>query len=263
MKKISILFFSLLAVLMFTACNNDDDPENIETYSPAINSRAINGDKVVFSQNTSIIEVNLTKMTVTITSSYKDCDGNSHKLNTTAMQLTQVSGYTFSFNSGSTAFGEATSLTGYIDLSTVVAWYSFTANGTDNIVCTTHPIYSYGTTTVTDPDNGNQNSYTNSQYGFMIDATGEKCTMVITYFAPNLIGAIQADQIYWENLKLTPTTTGYTITGDKAESSLKGTNTITDINLIINNQCRALSGSFKCNNLEIKVNSNLFPSKEL
>ena len=108
MKKISILFFSLLAVLMFTACNNDDDPENIETYSPAINSRAINGDKVVFSQNTSIIEVNLTKMTVTINSSYKDCDGNSHKLNTSAMQLTQVSGYTFSFNSGSTAFGEAT-----------------------------------------------------------------------------------------------------------------------------------------------------------
>lgn len=263
MKKFSIFAFSLLAVLMFTACNNDDAPENIETITPTINSRAINGNKVVFSQNTSIIVVNLTQMTVTITSGYKDCDGNSHKLNTTAMPLTQVSGFTFSFNGGSTSFGEASSLTGYIDLTTVVAWYSFTANGTDKVVSSTHPIYSYGTTTVTDPKNGTHNSYSNSQYGFMIDPSGEKCKMVVSNFAPNLTGAIQATQIYWDGLELTPTAYGYTIKGDTAESSLKGTNTITDINLIINNQCRTLSGSFMCNNLEIKVASNLFPSTEL
>ena len=179
------------------------------------------------------------------------------------MKLTQEIGMTYSFKSGSAPFGEASDLSGYVDLATGMIWYTFTANGSDKIFSTNHPLYSYGTITVTNPDNGNHISYTDSQIMFAIDPTGRKCTMVMTNFAPNLVGAIQSYQIYWENLTLTPTATGYTISADQAESSLKGTNTITDVTIKLDDQCRALNGSFKCNDLDITVTSNMFPTADL
>ena len=53
MKKLSFLLFSLLAVTLFTACNdNNDEPDNKQTFTSTVNSRAIDGDDVVYSRGT-------------------------------------------------------------------------------------------------------------------------------------------------------------------------------------------------------------------
>ena len=60
MKKLSVLFFSMLAVMLFTACTDNDDPVNKQSFTSTINSRAIDGNDVVFSQGTAKAEVNFT-----------------------------------------------------------------------------------------------------------------------------------------------------------------------------------------------------------
>lgn len=260
MKKLSFWVLSLLAVTMLTACiNDDDDPVSKVTDYLTVNSRAINGDDVVFSQNTATVTINSTDMTIAISCGYRDAVGASQTLTTPAMPLTFVGGSIYSFSSASTTSG-VTNLSGYFDVATVTLWYSFLANGTDQVFSSTQLIYSYSTTTVTNPDNGNHTSYTNSQYMFVLDSKCEKCTMVITNFAPNLSGAIQDNQMYWEGLTVTPTATGYVITTDKAESNLMGTNAITDLTVNLDNQGRTINGNFKCNDFNINVTGDLFPT---
>ena len=258
MKKLSFWALSLLAVTMLTACGNDDDPVNKYTATVAINSRTLNGDAVVFSQSTGTITINSTDMTITISSGYKDAEGVGHTFTTPAMPLTPMGGSIYSFTDSS----HAVDLTGYIDEATITAWYSFFANASDRVISTTQMIYSYITTTVTNPDNGNHNSYTNAQYMFELDAKGEKCAMLATNFAPNLTGAIQSSRTYWEGLTVTPTTTGYIITADVAESNYKNNDTLTDLKVILDDQCRTINGSFKCNGLTIKVTGDMFPITE-
>ena len=259
MKKLSFLLYSLLAVMMLTACNNSDEPIDIITTNVTMNSRTCDGDKVVFSQNNATIEVNYTNATISFNTAYKDIDGVGHALKTPAMTLTPAAGSIYRFNSGSTPLGEITNLNGYIDMETFTVLYSFTLNGSEQVISTSHLIYSYATMTVTNPDNGNNKSYNDFQCVFVLDATGEKCSMVLTKFAPNLNGSIVANQITWEGLTVKPTTTGYDITAHSAESSMRGMYTITDLkfNVSLTKQSRDITGGFKCNDLNIKIEGDL------
>ena len=56
MKKTVIFLFALMAVTVFTACNKSDEPENKQVVNMVINSRAIDGDQVVFSQGSAKVE---------------------------------------------------------------------------------------------------------------------------------------------------------------------------------------------------------------
>lgn len=258
MKKLSFWILSLLAVTMLTACGNDDDPVNKQTVSVATNSRTLNGNDVIFSQNNATIEINFTDATIKFSCGYADANGVVKTLTTSEMTLTLIGGSIYSFNGNSTPYSSTMDLHGFIDLATVTLWYTFTDNG-NQVISTTQMIYSYVTTTVTNPDNGNHNSYTNSQYMFALDEKGEKCTMVATNFAPNLSGSIQDVQTRWDGLTATPTSTGYIITADKVESNHKINDTITDVEFILDGQCRTITGNFKCNGLDIKVTGDMFP----
>ena len=254
---------SLLAVTMLTACGNNDEPVNKRTYSVAINNRIVDGDNVVFSQNASSIEIDFTDMTIQISSGYKDADGTSHTLITPAMKLTNTGGLIYHFNSSSSTTpiaGIDGTIDGYIDLSTITALYSFTTSDNDMVYSATQLIYSYVHTTITNPENNNNKIIDFSQYKFIINATGDKCTMLTTNFAPNLNGSIQATQVYWEDLKLEPTATGYIVTASVAASSMKGYYDITDLHITLDNHGHALNGEFKCGGLNFNLAGDMFPA---
>lgn len=266
MKKLSFFLLSVLAVTMLTACGNDDE-KNIVTANVAMNSLTSDGDKVVFSQDNAIVEIDNVNMTIRFNpTGYKDIDGVGHNFATPEMTMTRIGGLICSFsNSGSSTNG-ISNLNGYIDLGTYTIWYSFTHDGAEKVISTSDLIFSYATTTVTNPDNGNNNSYYNSQCGFFFDASGKKCNMAITNFTPNLNGSIVANQVVWKDLKVTPTATGYNITSEMAESTInKGVHTISNLNfnITLTDQSRHIDGSFMCNGFNIKIEGDLFPKTQL
>ncbi len=267
MKKLSFLLFTLLAVTMFTSCLKDEPNKDIFTAEVTINSRTSgDADNIVFSNNLSVIEIDNANMTIKFTTGYKDVNGAGHNLTTPAMPLTPVGGPIYSFSDSGSSLNGISNLNGYIDMLTTTAWYSFTLNGTEKVISTTDLIFSYATMTVTNPDNGNNNSYYNFQCAFFLDETGKKCSMVITNFTPNLNGQIVANQIEWNNLTVTPTATGYHITTEMAESAInKGFNTIKNLNfnITLTDESRRIDGSFMCNDLNIKIEGDLFPKAQL
>lgn len=259
MKKLSFLFFSLLAVTVFTSCLNNEEPIDERTLQDVMSTRAIDGDKVVFSQNNVAIKINMTNQTIKFTTYYKNADGVNQSLTTPDMALTPVIGTIYSF---STPVGDAISMNGQVDLSTIMVWYTFTVNDSEQAYGNTHFIFSYADITVTNPDNGNHRDFVNSQCAFRIDSSGEKCTMIITEFAPTLNGGVM-NMLTWEGLKMTPTTTGYLITANTAESTMKGSYTISNLKINISDQGRFIDGSFMCNDLKVTISGNLFPTKSL
>lgn len=264
MKKLSFLLLSLLALTVFTACNKSDEPENKQIVNMVINSRAIDGEQVVFSQGNAKVELNYTDMLMKFTADYKDVDGVSHTITTPDMKMNRVatsSLYEFVSNSGSqmgSNVGE--SLGGYIDLTTGVMWYTLNT-GSMQVITTTHLLYAYATTTMTNPDNGNHGSHEQSAYLFALDSKGETCIMSISNFMSNMNGAVDATEVQYKDLDLTltPTATGYIVTADEVESNYKGYYTLTDVHFVLNNQCKVLNGSFKCNGIEYSVAATLFP----
>jgi len=72
-------------------------------------------------------------------------------------------------------------------------------------------------------------------------------------------GVVEDDLIQFQGLPMTPTTDGYTITADRAEATYGGHYTITDVNLIISSQCKAINGSFKYNGYKISIAGSMFP----
>ena len=251
-----------MTVTMFTACNETDEPENKQIVTMVMNNRAIDGDNVVFSQGSAKVELNYSDMLIKFTADYKDVDGVSHSITTPDMKMTLVSSssslYKFVSNPGG---NDGESLAGYIDLTTGVMWYTLY---TDSmlVVCTTHLLYAYATTTMTNPVNGNHGSHEQSAYVFYLDSKGETCIMSISNFMSNMNGAVDAAEVQYKdlNLTLTPTATGYIVTADEVESNYKGYYTLTDVHFILDNQCQVLSGSFKCNDLEYTVSGTLFPT---
>lgn len=252
MKKLSFMLLALLAVTLFTACGNDDDPVNKQTVSMAINNRAIDGDQVVFSQANAKVEVNYTDMTIQINTEYNDATGRPHSVTTPMMTLTNEGGTVYSFGKGTNE------VSGYIDFATGMTWFIINDDA-GIVICSSQLLYAYSTTSITNPDNGNHYSHEYSAYLFVLDAKCEKCIMKISNFTPNIAGSVEAGEIQFNDLTVTPTATGYTITAAEAEASNKSY-TITDLNINISNQCQAINGSFKCRDLEFAITGKLFPN---
>ena len=229
MKRLSFLIVSLLAVTMFTACNdNGDEPINKQTVTMTINNRAVDGDQVVFSQNTAKVEINYTDMMIQFNTEYKDAAEHSHSIATPMMKLTNESGTIYSFGKGTS------DISGYIDFATGMTWFII-------------------------PDNGNHFSHEQSAYLFALDSKCEKCIMKIGNFIPNMAGSVEMSEVQFNDVDVTPTATGYTITASEVESTVK-TYTITDLNINIDNQCLSIIGSFKCKDLEFAITGKLFPN---
>ena len=260
MKKLSFMLLSLLAVTMFTACGNDDEPENKQTVSSTINARMINvaDGSVVFSQNTGTIEVNFTDKTIQFTCNYKDLNGQTQKLTTPVMRLVLQKGSVYFIETGSQAMARV----GRIDLSSGMMLYrvSDPEEGTQ-LVMTTHLLYAYATTTMTNPDNGNHGSHEQSAYLFALDSRGETCVMRISNFMSNMNGAVDAPEIEYNGLTVTPNGVGYKITAEMIESNYKGFYTLTDVDFNLTEQCEVINGSFKCNGINYSVTGSLFPAE--
>ena len=252
MKKLSFMLLALLAVTLFTACGNDDEPVNKQTVSMTINNRAINGEQVVFSQSTAKVEINYTDMTIQFNTEYKDASEQSHSIATSTMKLTNETGSIYSFGKGA---GE---ITGYIDFATGMTWFIIPDNA-GTVVSTSQLLYAYSTTSVTNPDNGNHFSHEQSAYLFVLDSKCEKCIMKISNFIPNIAGSVEAGEIQFNDLTVTPTATGYTITAAEAEASNKSY-TLTDLNINLSSQCEIINGSFKCKDLDFSITGKLFPN---
>ena len=264
MKKY-IYLFALLAVVMFSACGDSDEPANTQTFTMTINSRTINGDDVVFSQGTGKVEFNYSDMFMKFTAQYKDADGQTHTMTTPDMKMYATGNNVYSFNNiASSTYTGIEMLEGFIDMGTGMMWYSFTVDGTTRVVSTScllyayTILYAYTTTSMTNSENGNHGSHSQSAYLFALDSRGETCTMLIGNFISNLNGAIDAPEVKYEGLTVTPNAQGYKVTAEKAESNYKGFYTLTDVDFTLNDQCNVVSGSFKCNGLEYTVSGNLF-----
>lgn len=246
----------MLAMTMFTACGDDDEPENKQTYTSTINNRAISGEDVVFSQGTAKVELNFSDMTILFSCDYKDINGQSHTFTTPEMAL-KLKAHSSTVYQFSQSMGETGSFDGYIDLSNGMMWYTF-MDGTTKMVCTTHLLYTTTETQITNPENGNTYTHSQSAYLFALGSSGETCVMRIGNFVTNTNGAVDATEIEYDGLHVTPTATGYVITADEAVSSLSGYYKITAVNITVNNQCNAFSGTFTCSGKEIQVSGTLF-----
>ncbi len=257
MKKLSFLFISLLAVTLLTACGSDDEPVNKQTISATMNSRAINGDDVVFSQGTAKVELNYTDMTIQFTSQYKDADGQSHTFNTPEMPMRATNNTVYSFSNTASSTTGIDNFQGKIDMFSGMMWFSF-MDGDTRVVSTTHLYYAYTTTTMTNLDNGNHAEHQKAAYLFALDARGETCIMQISDLVSTLNGTVDAAEVRYDGLTVTPTPTGYTITADEVESNYKGFYTISDVNITLNDQCNIISGSFMCNGLKHEISGGLF-----
>ena len=261
MKKYFYYLFALTAMVMFSSClNNNDEPNTKQTLSGPINSRAIDGDKVVFSQGKIEVEVNFTDNLIKFTTDFKDANGQSHTVTTPEMQMRAISSSAYEFTTSmgqqmGSNFGE--SLGGYIDIVTGMMWFTINS-GSSQVVSSTHLLYAYTNTTITNPDNGNHGTHQESAYYFTIDSKGETCTLNIKNFISNMNNAVDIDIIQFEGLTVTPTTTGYIITADTVMSKQGNNKTLTDVNFIINDQCQVINGSFECNDLVFNVTGSLF-----
>ena len=251
------MLLSLLAVTLLTACGSEDEPVNKQTVSATFNCRAYDGDNVVFSQSTAKVELNYTDMTIQITTDFKDTDGMPHTLTTQEMRMEQQTGTIYSFHE----LTDLGSPSGYIDLSTGMMYLTFTPElGSTTYCCTTHLLYAYVTTHVSNPDNGLNFSHEQSAYLFAPNSRGETCTMKVSNFIPNTAGSIEVSELQYDGLTMTPTAYGYIITASEVEpTNFKGNYIITDLNITLSNQGNLINGTFKCKDLEFRVTGNLFP----
>lgn len=264
MKKLSFLLLSLMAMALLTACNDGKEPSTVQKLTSTINCRAIEGDVVVFSQGTANVEVDYTNMVIKFTSTYVDMNGHSTTLTTPEMKLKNVAPTVYEFTaSGSQQVGSGSveSLGGYVDFGTGMLWYTINTASCE-IVCSSHILYAYSTTEISNPDNDNYYSHQKSAYLFAIDSKGETCTLQISNFMSNANGTVDAPVVEYANLTLLPTVTGYEITADEVESNYKGYYTLTDVDFTLDEQCMTINGSFKCNGLEYVVTGPLFQTKQ-
>lgn len=260
MKKLSILLLSILAVTLLTACSSNDEPVNKQTVTGTTNFRAVDGSDMVFSQTMTKVELNHTTMTIIISGEFKDANDKTRSFITPEMKMTLSSNAIYTFNNaGSSSNSSFEGLKGYIDWATGVMWFTFSVDGSTNVYASTQLLYAYASTTVTDPVKDKTYEHKQSGYLFAFDSKCEKCTMVIYNFVTDINGSIHAYETKYEDLTVTPTTTGYVITGDNLESSYAGFYTINDLTFTLDDQGRTIDGTFECNGIDFSVTGPLFP----
>ena len=249
MKKYFYYLFALTAMVMLSSClDNSDEPERKLSFTSAVNCQAINGNDVVFSIGTSKVEMDYAENLISFTFDYKDAEGKSHTLVTPQMKMSAVNSTTYQFSAAGQGDGATESLSGYLDSPNLTLWYTFN-DGSTTMVCTSQLLYPYTNTTITNPDNGNHGNHQVSAYLFTIDADGQTCTFTIYNFVSNLNAAVEVSKVDFEGLTVTQTATGYTITANEVASKYNGYYTLTDVNFNLNNQGKAINGSFKSKGL--------------
>ena len=202
MRKLSFFIVSLLTIALFSSCNNDE-PENKMTSYVTLNSRAIEGDNIVFSQGNGKVDVDNSNMMIKFTADFKDANGMSRTITTPEMKMKKVSYSLYGFGASAQPMSSGfESLGGYVDFATGVMWYTLSSS-TMKVVSSTSLQYAYTTTTIINPDNDNHIDHKQSFYEFALNANGQSCTMGIYNFIPNISGSIEAPLIEYKDLTIT------------------------------------------------------------
>lgn len=249
MKKYFYLVMMLLTVGSFTSCIDDKNEDDTKlSFNADIYNRAVNGDNVVFSLGNAKVEVNNTQMTMQMTADFKDAGGTTHNVSTTEMKLALEKGPVYRFSGA---------VNGYIDLSTLMIWYTIDSGDDAMVYSTTQLKYPYLTSTVTSED-GNTYTHTQSGYIFAIDSKGQEAMMEIVNYVPDTGGAIQAAALDFSGLTVTPTATGYKITASEAKCSQSSYYNISDLDISITGNCWNIQGSFKIRNHTYTMSGKLF-----
>ncbi len=263
-KKLMTLLLAVLALSLLTACNNDEEHENKQKFTTAINNRACKDGMVIFSQGTAEVEINFiasTAMrTIKITSTYKDIDGQSRTLSTPELELPSPYGSPIGVHSFSTTDdlgGGVKNLHGGIDIQSGMVWYAFQQDDY-TIVCTTHLLFNHVNTSISDVM-GATAEVNLSSYLFMLDYNAKTCVMQISDFVPDVNGAVQAAVVEYKGLNVTITDQGYIITADQAKATQGNSYyDLTDVDITIDQNCSHFSGSFDTKVSHHEFTGNLF-----
>lgn len=262
-KKLMALLLAVLAMSLLTACNNDDEHENKQKFTTAINNRACKDGVVIFSQGTAEVEINFdarTAMrTIKITSTYKDIDGQSRSLTTPELEMPSPYGSPIGvyFFSTTEDLGDGVrNLKGTIDIQTGMMRYTFQQDDY-TIVCTTHLLFNNVITKIIDPMGATINTNMSS-YLFMLDSNAKTCIMQISDFVPAANGAVQAAVVEYKGLNVMITDQGYIIKADQAKATHDSYYDLTDVDVTIDRDCTHFSGSFSTKVSRHEFSGNLF-----
>lgn len=263
MKKLMTLLLAVLAMSLLTACSNDDDHENKQKFTTAINNRACRNGVVVFSQGTAEVEINFNARTamrtIKITSTYKDIDGQSRTLTTPEIEMPSLYGSpvrVYSFSTTDNLGDGVRNLSGGIDIQTGIMRYTFQQDDY-TMVCTTHLLFNNVITNIIDVAGATINTNMSS-YLFMLDSNAKTCVMQISNFVPGVNGAVQAAVVEYNGLKVTITDDGYLIKADQAKASQGNYYDLTDVDVTIDRDCTHFSGSFNTKLSRHEFSGNLF-----
>ena len=262
MKK-SVFLLALLSIVLFTSCNDNDDPVSKETLYSIMNVRlinpndTINTDTCYCSQTNGQIELDKINMTIKFSSSYIDLDGVEQLVTTPELKLVPIKDNAYYMEDADHSHP------GMIDFGTGMMWYhEVNADGDTVLVMTTQLLlYAYTNTIITDSLN-NTSNHQLSTYMFKLDSRGENCDMTISNFISDSI----ASALQYKGLKTSPRKMGYEINIPDSiaitESSQDSSYTLTGLKINIDEHCLAFKGEFKCNGMEYNVSGNLFPNAQ-
>ncbi len=262
-KKLMTLLLAVLAMSLLTACNKDDESDQVQKFTTAINNRACKNGTVVFSQGTAEVEMNFNastaRRTIKISSTYKDIDGQFHTLTTPVMEIASAYGtpvrvYSFSKTEG--LDDGVKNLRGGLDIQSGMLWYTF-QQGDYTMVCTTHLEFDNVITNIIDPMGATINT-NQSSYLFMLTSSGNSCVMQISNFVPGVNGIVQAAVVEYKGLNVTVTEQGYLIKADQAKATQGSNFDLTDVDITIDRDCTHFSGSFNTKVSRHEFSGNLF-----
>ncbi len=262
-KKLMTLLLAVLAMSLLTACNNDDEHENKQKFTTAINNRACKDGVVIFSQGTAEVEINFdarTAMrTIKITSTYKDIDGQSRTLTTPELEMPSPYGSpigVYSFSTTEDLGDGVRNLKGTIDIQTGMMRYAFQQKDY-TMVCTTNLLFNNVITNISDVSGATINTNMSS-YLFMLDSNAKTCIMQISDFVPAANGAVQAAVVEYKGLNVMITDQGYIIKADQAKATHDSYYDLTDVDVTIDSDCTHFSGSFSTKVSRHEFSGNLF-----
>ena len=264
MKK-TFYLFALLSLVLFSSCNKDEDPVSKYTLYSTMSTRLVdsNDGSIVYSQSKGQIEFDQINMTVKFICAYKDKEGQNQMVTSPELKLVPIKGNAYFMRGDGDQNSYGTYNPGIIDFDSGMMWYNETNNDGSTVYMTTQLLgYSYTTTVITNPENDNSSNHQQSAYGFTLDSRGETCDLIIKNFSTTLNGVVDAPELNYKGLTVTPTQTGYKVTAESASASgsTQSTFTLTDVDFNIYQQCLVFNGTFKCNGLNYQVSGSLFPT---
>lgn len=258
MKKLSLLLLSLMAMTMFTGCNEDSEnsPAVRElTARSLVNCLAVDEEgRQFFSQDSATMNYLDPDMIVHIRVDYKDVEGRTHTYTSPSEQLKLYSGSVYSIAEGNAP----TMHHGFYDMATGMLFYNF-HDGASTVFMMTQPLYAYVTTTVSNVEGSASFSHQQSAYQFLFDSKCETCTLQISNFIPDTNGTVQMALLEFKGLTLTRLPRGYEITGDGIRST-NGNYTVRDLSITLGEEGAVINGTYSINLHPFRVQGSLFPT---